>query len=107
MQMDHVTQRNAALVEEAAAAAESMQQQAQALTRAVSVFKLAQASEAFGRPETPRPKLDELPATAHVERRGPNRAKNVLRLPSQPKPEREVTGKSEAVRTGTDEWSEF
>jgi len=41
-QMDEVTQQNAALVEEAAAAAESMQEEAQSLTQAVSVFKLAE-----------------------------------------------------------------
>jgi methyl-accepting chemotaxis protein len=39
-QMDDVTQQNAALVEEAAAAAESMQEQATVLKSAVSVFKL-------------------------------------------------------------------
>jgi methyl-accepting chemotaxis protein len=39
MQMDGVTQQNAALVEQAAAAADSLQQQAHALTQAVSVFK--------------------------------------------------------------------
>ncbi|MNS78175.1 Methyl-accepting chemotaxis protein I [compost metagenome] len=39
-QMDEVTQQNAALVEEAAAAAGSMQDQAADLTRAVSAFKL-------------------------------------------------------------------
>jgi methyl-accepting chemotaxis protein len=39
-QMDEVTQQNAALVEEAAAAAEAMQEQAQVLMHAVSVFKL-------------------------------------------------------------------
>jgi methyl-accepting chemotaxis protein len=39
-QMDQVTQQNAALVEEAAAAAESMREQAEALVGAVSVFKL-------------------------------------------------------------------
>ncbi|MNQ50298.1 Methyl-accepting chemotaxis protein II [compost metagenome] len=39
-QMDEVTQQNAALVEEAAAAAGSMQDQAAELTRAVSAFKL-------------------------------------------------------------------
>lgn len=43
-QMDQVTQQNAALVEEAAAAAESMREQADALVSAVSVFKLAQGS---------------------------------------------------------------
>ena len=40
-QMDSVTQQNAALVEQAAAAAEAMQHQAASLAQAVSVFKLA------------------------------------------------------------------
>jgi hypothetical protein len=39
--MDDVTQQNAALVEEAAAASGAMQDQAQQLARVVSVFKLA------------------------------------------------------------------
>jgi methyl-accepting chemotaxis protein-1 (serine sensor receptor) len=39
-QMDEVTQQNAALVEEAAAAAGSMQEQANNLNQAVSIFKL-------------------------------------------------------------------
>ncbi len=39
-QMDQVTQSNAALVEEAAAAAQSLQRQAQALVQSVSVFQL-------------------------------------------------------------------
>jgi len=38
--MDEMTQQNAALVEQAAAAAESMEEQAIALGQAVSVFKL-------------------------------------------------------------------
>jgi methyl-accepting chemotaxis protein len=40
MKMDEVTQQNTALVEEAAAAAESMMDQADELMKAVSVFKL-------------------------------------------------------------------
>ncbi len=44
-QMDDVTQQNAALVEEAAAAAEAMQEQAGNLSEAVSVFKLEAATE--------------------------------------------------------------
>ncbi|HTN94237.1 MAG TPA: methyl-accepting chemotaxis protein, partial [Gallionella sp.] len=43
LQMDEVTQQNAALVEEAAASAEAMQEQALALTAAVHVFKLNKA----------------------------------------------------------------
>ena len=43
-QMDQVTQQNAALVEEAAAAAKSLRQQAGGLVEAVSVFKLEAAA---------------------------------------------------------------
>ena len=42
-QMDQATQQNAALVEESAAAAESLKQQAEHLVRAVAVFKFASA----------------------------------------------------------------
>jgi methyl-accepting chemotaxis protein len=41
-QMDEVTQQNAALVEEAAAAAESLEEQARGLVQAVGSFKLAE-----------------------------------------------------------------
>ena len=50
--MDQVTQQNAALVEEASAAAHSLQEQAANLSHAVSVFKLddsARAVPAFTR----------------------------------------------------------
>ncbi|MCY1247620.1 Methyl-accepting chemotaxis protein III [compost metagenome] len=40
-QMDTVTQQNAALVEEAAAAAGSLEEQAQRLKEAVATFRLA------------------------------------------------------------------
>ena len=43
--MDSVTQQNAALVEQAAAAAESMEQQAASLSEAVSIFKLNEQYE--------------------------------------------------------------
>ncbi|MFL9923025.1 methyl-accepting chemotaxis protein [Herbaspirillum lusitanum] len=43
-QMDEVTQQNAALVEEAAAAAQSMQDQAMRLSQAISIFKLTQGA---------------------------------------------------------------
>jgi methyl-accepting chemotaxis protein len=59
-QMDQVTQQNASLVEEAAAAAESMQDQARALTQVVSLFKLgggqaATASATRREPAYPAP----------------------------------------------------
>lgn len=53
MQMDEMTQQNAALVEEAAAAAESLQSQADQLTRNVARFKLSQ-SESSGFAAAPR-----------------------------------------------------
>ena len=39
--MDQATQQNAALVEQSAAAAESLKQQAHALVQAVAVFRVA------------------------------------------------------------------
>jgi len=61
MQMDQVTQQNAALVEEASAAAESLKEQARNLVQAVAVFKLAEGAQRpveriiGGRPEASRP----------------------------------------------------
>lgn len=43
MQMDDVTQQNAALVEQASAVALSLQEQAASLTGAISVFRLEAA----------------------------------------------------------------
>jgi hypothetical protein len=42
-EMDHATQQNAQLVEESAAAAEALREQAQALDQVVSVFRLGTA----------------------------------------------------------------
>jgi methyl-accepting chemotaxis protein len=53
-QMDEMTQQNAALVEEAAAAAESLQDQAASLAEAVSVFKVASAGGRLAGPRAPQ-----------------------------------------------------
>ncbi|MDO9467023.1 MAG: hypothetical protein Q7J36_06960, partial [Thiobacillus sp.] len=55
VQMDDATQQNAALVEEAAAAAESMQNQAARLAEAVSVFKLSEGGFQSHVAELPAP----------------------------------------------------
>jgi methyl-accepting chemotaxis protein len=47
--MDSVTQQNAALVEEAAAAADALTQQAASLSEAVSIFKLEEQGQGQGR----------------------------------------------------------
>lgn len=65
-QMDEVTQQNAALVEQAAAAAESLQDQARCLADAVSVFRVSDGEqnaqpEKLGKPlglPSPKPRLD-------------------------------------------------
>jgi aerotaxis receptor len=62
--MDQVTQQNAALVEQAAAAAASLAQEARQLTRAVSVFNL-RASAAPARVAARRPAPPAAPKKAH------------------------------------------
>ncbi len=80
--LDQTTQQNAALVEEMAAAASSLNSQAGELVQAVSVFKLTGGhggglvSRAATRSATPRP------YAAAAERRGPNRAAHA---PARPK----------------------
>jgi methyl-accepting chemotaxis protein len=62
-QMDQVTQQNASLVEEAAAAAESMQDQAARLAQVVAVFKLdAAAAGAAAAAGTTAPVVKAAPA---------------------------------------------
>ena len=56
VQMDHMTQQNSALVEQAAAAAESLQEQALSLSRAVAGFKLDEPAPAAP-PKDGKPKL--------------------------------------------------
>ena len=101
-QMDQATQQNAALVEESAAAAESMKQQAEALVEAVAVFKLRQGEHVQ---RVAAPARAAAPAARRpAERRGPNRATNVARLPAaKPAP----AAPAAAQATGTDEWETF
>ena len=54
-QMDQVTQQNAALVEEAAAAADSMREQAAGLARVAAGFKLNQEQLALHAAPPARP----------------------------------------------------
>ena len=97
-QLDQVTQQNAALVEESAAAADSLKQQAANLAEVVSVFKLGNESHAGFAP------------AAAAERRGPNRATNVTRpkfgsakAAARPAP----AAVAPAAKTGTDDWESF
>jgi methyl-accepting chemotaxis protein/methyl-accepting chemotaxis protein-1 (serine sensor receptor) len=96
-----------------------MQSQAQALSKAVAVFKVAQSGEAVSvRPDdgaaTHSKGNGAGESLVRSERRSPNRAKNVERLPQKTEPKLEPKAQPEAkpqagpTKTGTDdEWSEF
>jgi len=109
-QMDQVTQQNAALVEESAAAAESLKQQAQHLLRAVVVFKLI--------PKQIRDVATVSQVHHGIDRRGPNRAKNVIRpnfvakshatkADTEPDTDSASPLPRVSVKTGTDSWESF
>ena len=98
MDMDSVTQQNAALVEEAAAAAESLEQQAANLVEVVSVFNTGQPSSSAVVRSTQRPAARQVaraPATKPVARRAP--PKQIANAAPRPAPE---PGKG-------DDWEEF
>jgi methyl-accepting chemotaxis protein len=108
--MDRATQQNAALVEESAAAADSLRGQAQQLVQVVAVFKLAGhhgLDTGFSVRTAP-------PARVH---RSSNVVKKNSRPPSQSKATpRAVAGKDQApprlgapstAKTGDDNWESF
>ncbi|WP_307729917.1 methyl-accepting chemotaxis protein [Massilia sp. H6] len=71
VQMDGVTQQNAALVEQAAAAAAAMREQAAGLAQLVGIFQLAQAAQALPHaPQAPARIAGKAPHTWAGERSG-------------------------------------
>jgi methyl-accepting chemotaxis protein len=106
-QMDQATQQNAALVEESAAAAESLKTQAEQLVAAVAFFKLRAGDSMHVAAGLPRAVAllspAAVPVPAPAERRGPDRATNVVRPPFRgsaiPAPA--------AAATGSDDWTSF
>ncbi|MFN4352121.1 MAG: methyl-accepting chemotaxis protein [Hylemonella sp.] len=113
VQMDQVTQQNAALVEEMAAAAGSLKSQAQDLVQAVSVFRLAQTmtpgssstAVVTTRASTRAADSDSKPYSG-TERRSANRATNVERIHTKTKTP-QAPAKPAAASTGTDDWESF
>jgi len=95
--MDQMTQQNAALVEEAAAAAESMRDQAGKLAEAVSVFHIDCDRTNAGDRRTSA----SAPATNKLLRMAPKHAARPTSTPmSKPK-------KVAVAGGGNDEWEEF
>ncbi|MBC3916795.1 MCP four helix bundle domain-containing protein [Undibacterium sp. CY18W] len=109
-QMDQMTQQNAALVEQAAAAAGALQDQAANLSRVVSVFKLEQSGD-HARSALSRPLASKTPKASSTVRALPKpvtkpaaRASAASR-PSSPKSN---AGRKEPVTAGSnDDWEEF
>jgi methyl-accepting chemotaxis protein len=115
IEMDGMTQQNAALVEEAAAAFQSLQDQAAELQRVVSIFKLAEGEEA----------VTEAPAPAAVSTAVATRA--VVARPARPQLKKPAatrkakaaddqgpvsdstssTSKKVAAAAASDDWEEF
>jgi methyl-accepting chemotaxis protein len=115
IEMDGMTQQNAALVEQAAAAFQSLQDQAAELQRVVSIFKLAEGEE---------PAVVDAPAPAAVASRAVvvSQAKPQLKKPAQrparakakaPVQEERAadapasTAKKVAAAAASDDWEEF
>ncbi|MEG1456077.1 MAG: methyl-accepting chemotaxis protein, partial [Comamonas sp.] len=105
-QMDQVTQQNAALVEESAAAAQSLRVQAGQLVQAVAVFSLdesARSVDTESAASSPR----------HAGHVAPQRAANIVRpafgqrLQVANSPARKPQAATSGGKTGTDDWSSF
>lgn len=99
-QMDDATQQNAALVEEAFAAAESMKEQSRVLTQAVSVFKFTSGTERAA----PEPVTKKLPSTTLTKL--PNRRSVMKKAVAETKGDVAETPRKAAVAGGSD-WEEF
>jgi methyl-accepting chemotaxis protein len=99
-QMDETTQQNAALVEQSAAAAEALQDQAANLVNVVNVFRLEQYADLPEATETTQ--AIEAPVetntVATLKRPAPRAGTSVAAPRSK---------LATAVRTGTDDWMEF
>jgi methyl-accepting chemotaxis protein len=67
-QLDQMTQQNAALVEQSAAAAGSLQEQAVRLTSVVATFELGDTAAAASAPDQPAHKVAATTAIAHARR---------------------------------------
>jgi methyl-accepting chemotaxis protein len=106
IEMDNVTQQNAALVEEAAAAAKNLHDQAAELAAVVSVFKL-QAGE---QPMSVAAMSHALPDASMVDLppAAPRRAVAVRTAPkAEPKAAPRAAKKPVAAEASADEWEEF
>jgi len=110
-QMDQVTQQNAALVEQSAAAADSLRQQAQHLVETVAIFKLAGGSNydtvrRINNPPAaaPRPAPKSLPARPQPKALPKNTPPKLTNKVGGPASSAPVTAKASGA---SDDWESF
>jgi len=103
-QMDEATQQNAALVEEASAAAESMKEQSRVLTQAVSMFKFTVRTERVAS----EPATKKLPAATLTKL--PNRRSIIKKAAAEigmDAAEKSPLTPRRAAAVGGNDWEEF
>jgi methyl-accepting chemotaxis protein len=108
MQMDELTQQNAALVEQATAASQSMADQARGLTTMMRRYRIGDASESTVQSGTAEG--TEVALASRGERRGPKRPfaskpGGPAKRPASPRPA--VQKLDKAVGAGDSDWTEF
>jgi methyl-accepting chemotaxis protein len=110
IEMDGMTQQNAALVEEAAAAAQSLQDQAGELARVVSIFKLEEGEQFQFEAQAPVATTTAVVVRPAAKRSVPPAPKKPAAASAAVNPdEAEVAPKPKkaAATVGNDEWEEF
>ncbi len=108
-QMDEGTHRNATLVEEAAAAAELLEEEAQSLQAAVAIFNIGGSHTAVVRSQ-PAAKKTERPILSTPNRSAPSRPAHAApRLTAKPTRAQPAAQTAKAAPTGSSEeqWEEF
>jgi methyl-accepting chemotaxis protein len=115
IEMDGMTQQNAALVEQAAAAFQSLQDQAAELQRVVSIFKLAEGEESVAA-QAPAPAAVATRAVVvsqarpQLKKPAQSPAKAKAKAPAQDEQKGDAqasTAKKVAAAAASDDWEEF
>jgi methyl-accepting chemotaxis protein len=114
-QLDQMTQQNAALVEESAAAAESLREQAGRLASLVSTFNLGDGVQSVGLSSDPAPKAQQQTKAATAAPRTPAAKTDKKPAPAPAKVNRQETTAAAAplshapatTSAGGDDWESF